>query len=84
MTEQKKDVIHVVISSLTEPPYAERHVRWCERGGLNHPYSIFIVPEYRGCNPLADCNKNMILEQESAVIENDTCASSLPASTVTR
>ena len=40
MTEQKKDVIHVVISSLTEPPYAERHVRWCERGGLNHPYSI--------------------------------------------
>ena len=31
MTEQKKDVIHVVISSLTEPPYAERHVRWCER-----------------------------------------------------
>ena len=43
-----------------------------------------IGPEYRGCNPLADCNKNMILEQESAVIENDTCASSLPTSTVTR
>ena len=26
----------------------------------------------------------MILEQESAVIEDDTCASSLPTSTVTR
>ena len=29
-------------------------------------------------------NKNIISEQESAVIENDTCASSLPSSTVTR
>ncbi len=29
-------------------------------------------------------NKNLIPEQESAVIDNDTCASSLPTSTVTR
>lgn len=29
-------------------------------------------------------NKNAIPEQESAVIENDTCASSLPTSTITR
>ena len=29
-------------------------------------------------------NKNMISEQEGAVFENDTCASSLPTSTVTR
>ena len=29
-------------------------------------------------------NKNIISEQESAVIENDTCASSLPSSTITR
>ncbi len=29
-------------------------------------------------------NKNMILEQESAVVEDDTCASSFPTSTVTR
>ena len=29
-------------------------------------------------------NKNIIPEQESAVVDNDTCASSLPTSTVTR
>jgi len=29
-------------------------------------------------------NKNLILEQESAVVDKDTCASSLPTSTVTR
>ena len=28
--------------------------------------------------------KNRILEQESAVVENDTCASSLPENTVRR
>ena len=28
--------------------------------------------------------KNIILEQESAVVENDTCASSLPETTVRR
>ncbi|MBO5620246.1 MAG: transposon-encoded TnpW family protein [Butyrivibrio sp.] len=28
--------------------------------------------------------KNLIPEQESAVVDNDTCASSLPTSTVTR
>ena len=29
-------------------------------------------------------NKNLILEQEGAVVDSDTCASSLPTSTVTR
>ena len=29
-------------------------------------------------------DKNLIPEQESAVVDNDTCASSLPASTVRR
>ena len=29
-------------------------------------------------------NKNLILEQEGAVVDHDTCASSLPTSTVTR
>ena len=28
--------------------------------------------------------KNLIPEQESAVVDNDTCASSLPTSTITR
>lgn len=28
--------------------------------------------------------KNLMPEQESAVVDNDTCASSLPTSTVTR
>ena len=28
--------------------------------------------------------KNLILEQKSAVVDNDTCAFSLPTSTVTR
>ncbi len=29
-------------------------------------------------------DKNLISEQKSAVVENDTCASFLPASTITR
>ena len=29
-------------------------------------------------------NKNLIPEQESAVVDNDICASSLPTSTITR
>ena len=31
--------------SYVEPPYAERHVRWCERGEKNLPYSICLKTE---------------------------------------
>ena len=49
----------MVISSLTEPPYAERHVRWCERGGLNHPYSI-IMPVYIKLGEKSDRSSEML------------------------
>jgi hypothetical protein len=31
-----------------EPPYAEPHVRWCERGGFNRPYSMREAAGFEG------------------------------------
>ena len=41
--EQKKEAIHVIAPSLTEPPDAERHVRWCGRGWATSPYPIAVL-----------------------------------------
>ena len=45
VSKYKKRVKHVMARKrLDEPPYAERHVRWCERTGVSHSLLLDCTP----------------------------------------